>query len=337
MKNILLLGALMYGLLSGAGEAALPLPLKFEVLYVFGDSLDATSGGPYWQGRWSNGPMWPELLSTNLGFPYRATNNRAVGGATSAQILAQVRALPPVTNAGAALFVVDVGHQDFLGKTNALAFTNALASATRNLSNSVVECVRKGAKAVVLMSMWDPNRSPRLARLIPDPIVSRTRTEEINMTMMTLADRLSTNYPDLRLWSIDLFVLFDAMVLQFDHFGFTRTDLGALEDPELADKTFQGPGREYMFWDSSHLTAKGHALVANVFLAALHGSALGIRPESDGFRLSFEFLEIGKTYRVQQSADLALWENLAPLYALDPVQQLRVVRGAPSRFYRLSW
>src|SRR5512139_1441948 len=98
----LLLGALIHGFLCWTSGAASPPTQQFEALYVFGDSLDATSGGPYWQGRWSNGPMWPELLSTNLGFPYRATNNRAVGGATSAQILAQVRALPPVTNAGAA-------------------------------------------------------------------------------------------------------------------------------------------------------------------------------------------------------------------------------------------
>jgi phospholipase/lecithinase/hemolysin len=215
--------------------------------------------------------MWPEILSTNLGFTYRPGNNRAAGGATSSQILGQVRSLSAPTNAASALFVIDVGHQDFVNKTNELTFSNALRSATLNLSNSVVECYRKGGRAVVLMSMWDPNRSPRLARLIVDPVLVRERAQGINATLKTLADQLSANSPDLRLWWIDMFALFDAMVIHSDHFGFTRTDMGALEDPQLTDKSYQGPGKDYMFWDSGHLTAKGHALLAKVFLAALRG------------------------------------------------------------------
>jgi hypothetical protein len=336
MKNgFLLLGALIHGFLCWVGEAASPPTQNFEALYVFDDSLDATSGGPYWQGRWSNGPMWPELLSTNLGFAYRAANNRPAGGATSAQILAQVHALPTPTNPGSALYVVDVGHQDFLNKTNELLFSNALYAATMNLSNSVVECRRKGGRAIALMSMWDPNHSPRLARQITDPAFMRARTQQINTNFITLADQLSTSYPDLKLWWTDLFALFDSMVVHADHFGFTRTDLGALEDPALTDKSYQGPGREYMFWDSSHLTSKGHTLLAKVFLAELRGCALGIRPDNDGFRLTLDSLQIGKSYHLQQSADLSCWEDLTSFYALDPSHELVVSPNTPLRFYRL--
>ena len=163
----------------------------------------------------------------------------------------------------------------------------------------------------------------------------RARTQQINTNFMALADQLSTSYPDLRLCWIDLFALFDAMVTNSAHYGFTRTDMGALEDPALTDKSYQGPGREYMFWDASHLTSKGHTLVAKVFLATIRGSALGIRPESDGFRLAFESLQIGQTYHVQQSPDLAQWEDLTSFYALDPSQELVVSPSPPSRFYRL--
>jgi outer membrane lipase/esterase len=335
MKNsFVLLGALIHGFVCWEGRAALPAQ-TFEGLYVFGDSMDATSGGPYWQGRWSNGPMWPEVLSTNLGFPYRAANNRAAGGATSAQILNQVRSLPAPTNPALALFVVDVGHADFLNKTNELLFSNAVHTASLNLSNSVVECHRKGGRAVVLMGMWDPNHTPRHARLITDPELFRARARQINTNLCALADQLSTGYPDLRLWWMDLFPLFDAMVAHSNHFGFARTDLGALEDPALTDKSYQGPGREYMFWDSSHLTSKGHALLAKVFLATVRGSTLGITPETDGFRLAFDSLQIGKTYQVQQSADLSGWEELTSFYVLDPSHELVVSPSPPCRFYRL--
>ncbi len=163
----------------------------------------------------------------------------------------------------------------------------------------------------------------------------RARTQLINTNFITLMGQLSTTFPELRLCWTDLFALFDAMVFHADHFGFTRTDLGALEDPALTDKSYQGPGREYMFWDSGHLTSKGHALVAQVFLAELRGSTLGIRPESGAFRLTFDSLQIGKTYQVQQSADLFGWEDLTSFYALDLSQELVVSPNSPSRFYRL--
>ena len=187
------------------------------------------------------------------------------------------------TNAALALFVVDVGHQDFVNKTNELSFSNALRGATLNLSNSVVECYVKGGRAVAMMNCMDPNRIPRLARLILDPTLARERTREINAALNTVASQLAAKYPDLRLWRIDIFALFDAMVTNPDHFGFTRTDLGALEDPQLTDRSYQGPGKEYMFWDSNHLTAKGHTLLAKVFFAALRGSSLSINRETSGF------------------------------------------------------
>ncbi len=90
-----------------------------------------------------------------------------------------------------------------------------------------------------------------------------------------------------------------------------------------------------MFWDSSHLTSKGHALLATVFLATLRGSSLGIRPDNDGFRLAFDSLQIGKTYHVQQSTNLAQWQDLTTLYALDPSQEQTVQPAWPYTFYRL--
>lgn len=82
MKNSsMVLSAILGGFPCWRGEAALPPIQSFSALYAFGDSLDATSGGPYWQGSWSNGPVWPEVLSTNLGFSFQPANSRAAGGA----------------------------------------------------------------------------------------------------------------------------------------------------------------------------------------------------------------------------------------------------------------
>ncbi|MBL8642894.1 MAG: hypothetical protein JNK21_03090, partial [Rhodospirillaceae bacterium] len=68
---------------------------QYSNLIVFGDSLSdagrlfAITGGtqpaspPYANGRFSNGPVWVELLAPKLGFTFNGATDFAVGGAES--------------------------------------------------------------------------------------------------------------------------------------------------------------------------------------------------------------------------------------------------------------
>jgi phospholipase/lecithinase/hemolysin len=318
-------------------------PANYTALYVFGDSYEAASGADnrYWQGRFSNGPLWPELLSTNLGFSYVARNNRAAPGATTAQVLAQVRALAVPTNAASALFVVDVGKSDFSPYVNTPAddpvLSNLIRTAMLNLSNSVVQCYAKGARTLAIMNVMDVNWLPRHARRIANPALTRGATQSaINGVWTVTVDGLSTEYPDLKLVRVDLFAFFDALGGHPEHYGFTRIDLGALEDPDLSNKSCQGPGRDYLFWDDVHLTTKGHVLLAQLIRAAVKGSAVQITPESGGARLTLDPLQIGLSYRAQQSIDLVRWTDLASFAALDVTQYLPISTSASCGFYRLQ-
>ncbi|MDP8965902.1 MAG: SGNH/GDSL hydrolase family protein, partial [Cyanobacteriota bacterium] len=76
------------------------LPFKasaqnFDAFYIFGDSL-VDNGNlfgvtrnlvppspPYFNGRFSNGPVWVEILGSKLGISADSTHNFAFGGATS--------------------------------------------------------------------------------------------------------------------------------------------------------------------------------------------------------------------------------------------------------------
>ena len=90
---------------------------SYTALYVFGDSWSATSGGLdglYWRSRWSNGPMWPETLSTNWGLTYLAAHNYAKGGATTSDVIgSQVPRFNGASNAASSLSVVWAGQNDF--------------------------------------------------------------------------------------------------------------------------------------------------------------------------------------------------------------------------------
>src|SRR5882762_6059918 len=72
---------------------------SFTALYVFGDSLSDTGRSPapapsYYNGRYSNGLLWVEYLSVELGLPYNASNNFAVSGSTTPELSSQLAGLP---------------------------------------------------------------------------------------------------------------------------------------------------------------------------------------------------------------------------------------------------
>jgi phospholipase/lecithinase/hemolysin len=312
---------------------------NFTALYVFGDSFAATAGGPYCGGKWSNGPMWPEFLSTNLGFAYQAQNNRAVGAATSTQVLAQVGSLPAPANAGSALFVVCLGYNDFGPSwpiTSDPTWSNVTRVAVLNWSNSVATCYEKGARTAVALNFIDFNVFPGLARAVPDRAYARRKTIEANAALRAAREGLRLNYPDLRLVTIDHFGAGDLLATNFASYGFSRIDLGALEDRLLSDKSCNGPGKDYFFWDGAHTTSKAHALFADLLLAALRGTRMALAQERDGFRLTIEPLQIGRTYRLQQSADLMHWEELSAFPAARFAWDAVIAFGTGSSFYRLT-
>ena len=87
---VLLIAALFWPLAAGA--------TPYSNLYVFGDSISDTGNlyaetlgfgaavppSPfYYDGHFSNGPLWVEDLSPSLGLTYQPTNNYAWGGATT--------------------------------------------------------------------------------------------------------------------------------------------------------------------------------------------------------------------------------------------------------------
>jgi hypothetical protein len=79
------------------------LVTNYSALYVFGSSWADTRNNGYstaafWQRHWSNGPIWPEFLSTNLGAAYTPTNNFAVGGSQADAVLSQAINFRPPPN-----------------------------------------------------------------------------------------------------------------------------------------------------------------------------------------------------------------------------------------------
>src|SRR3989442_750611 len=91
----------------------------FDAIYAFGDSLTDTGNNPapatiYFQGRYSNGPLWIEYLSTQLGLAYNRANNHAQSGGETSDALVQVRQFTAPANSSRSLFMLLAGGNDFI-------------------------------------------------------------------------------------------------------------------------------------------------------------------------------------------------------------------------------
>ncbi len=180
-----------------AGLASAPaLAGPYTSLTVFGDSLSDTgnvflaNGGavpaaPYFNGRFSDGPVWIDTLAAGLGLPSGAVpslaggGNFAFGGARTGStgvpvpgVLAQVGGLwapaNPLADPNGLYGVVGGGNdmRDARGSGSTAASRQAAAeAAVTNLSNAVGALASRGARHVLIANLPDLGQTPEAAAL----------------------------------------------------------------------------------------------------------------------------------------------------------------------------
>ena len=189
---------------AGLPLAASAVSPSFSDLVIFGDSLSDTgnlslsSGGfypkegttqPYFGGRYSNGPLWTELLAAGLGqasdaAPYLAGgNNYAFAGArtgtanTPPGLLLQTSVLWGSTHAAAdpnALYVLVGGGNDIRDARSTFSTLDVVGNAGRQISaeaaaarlqSSLGFLASRGAEHVLVSNLPDLGFSPEAAFL----------------------------------------------------------------------------------------------------------------------------------------------------------------------------
>lgn len=188
------LAALCLTMTAAAAEAS------YSSVYFFGDSLSDTgnvysaSGGypppPYYNGRFSDGPVWIETVAAGLGLAGDAKawlqggNNYAWGGALSGTdghaapgtgLLAQVFGQWQSTTGGVAdpdaLYVIGIGSNDLLDAVRANSGSSAADVAYRqsvagdvlgNLSTSLGYLINSGARNFLIANVTDLGVTPEM-------------------------------------------------------------------------------------------------------------------------------------------------------------------------------
>ena len=331
----------------------------YTALYVFGESWSVTTGGPYWNGHCANGPMWPEILSTNWGLAYAMANNytRFFNGGTTSDVLDnQLAHFAGSSNAATGLFVVwaignDLGAYLFpsgtfspRALTNTLGWSNLIARITRNHSNIVVRLHRKGARTVMLADLDDTQRLPFCPRLDDTQTAQLSaQTHAINRALANTWAALDASIPNLRILRMNFHDRWNEFLDQAVSLGFTRADVGVFDDATLKDKSYTGPGSNYVFWDGSHTTSRTHEFWAKWFDEVATQSrteSLRLVARRDSFDLEVRKLKPGRNYTLETSQDLAVWTAQESFTAVEGTNTLTTVAspGAPNmRLFRLAW
>lgn len=198
LSRLISTAALVVATLAGAGAQAGP----FTGMFVFGDSLSDTGNlnivsggaypdhtqGPYFGGRYSNGPLWVETLATDLGLPNAAspyfagtggTNFAFAGARTGAVgnppgVLAQIGGIWNGVGDPNALYIVVGGGNDMRDARSTFQTASAADAAGReaaaqatvgNLVSSLGFLALHGAKHVLVSNLPDLGGTPEAGLL----------------------------------------------------------------------------------------------------------------------------------------------------------------------------
>ncbi|WGV26375.1 SGNH/GDSL hydrolase family protein [Halotia branconii] len=290
---------------------SLALPLKAEAftgLSVIGDSLSDTGNlynltlnpqtgvgfppPPYFEGRFSNGPIWIDELAQKLNLeaptPYinflngatpESGINFAFGGATTTDVNTIVTGLPSFPQEVAALtalqpadpealYVLWIGANDYLPTQSPdfIPFVNP-DTTLASISNALQTLASVGVKNVIVPNLPNLGNTPlalNLNQLIPDTSERLNQlTKDHNDGLSQLIKSFNQNpVLGLNIISLDVNSLFSDPA----NLGFTNFTQPCLN--RVAQTICNNPN-EYLYWDEIHPTARAHSIVANAALAAI--------------------------------------------------------------------
>ncbi|MBI9078095.1 MAG: SGNH/GDSL hydrolase family protein [Desulfatibacillum sp.] len=291
------------------------VPPDLENLMVFGDSL-SDSGNlftlysgtnpdteDYWQGRFSNGPVWSEVMANFMGtkntyllaaepetvpprrllvtenppVSFYATPffyNNAYGGANTSVNFThfgwQINAWQAegLTIPDKTLVVVWIGGNDFLGMQEGDDPATVVANAVNNIYSGLEDIADLGATHIAVCNLPNLGDTPRY-NATPQKDAVTQLTVSFNIALAAALQDFMFNFPGVNVYPIDMFAMSEATHANPGLYGVTNLVDGALYEGETFDSA-----DGYLYWDGVHPTRAAHEqLAAKVYGTVFIGAA----------------------------------------------------------------
>jgi thermolabile hemolysin len=244
-------------------------------LYVFGDSLsdtgnvfESTQGAqppnpPYYQGRYSNGPVWVEYLAADLALQQQQITNTAYGGATTGSdrnngvpsVLTQVQQVSKTQLNPQDLYILWAGANDYLTGT-----TNPTIP-VENLSKAITTLVNTGARKILVANLPDLGNLPA-TRNEPYAKALSSITSAHNQALAKVLQQLEQQ-TQAKILTLDTHKLYEEAIKNPAKFGFTNVTSACVNGSAIC----QNPD-QFLFWDGIHPTAATHRILGEQAFAA---------------------------------------------------------------------
>jgi phospholipase/lecithinase/hemolysin len=270
-------------MLASAAQAQTAEP--FSKVVVFGDSLSDTGNvffvtrgliprAPYFDGNFSNGPVWVEWLADELGLP--EPTPFFLGGTNYAWGTAQTGpgvSLAGVPNVGTqiAIFRAIEGQLDgdelivvLAGGNDALSFSKTPWAAARNMRDHIADLADAGGQVFVVPTLLGPGQTP-LQSGTPLAPLANLWAELYNDALDTHLEQLELDL-GIQIVRLDAAALTAAILADPAAFGFSNvTDPACprcgtgIPLPGAGSHIVPNPD-SYVWWDFVHPTRALHQL-----------------------------------------------------------------------------
>jgi phospholipase/lecithinase/hemolysin len=269
---------LIAALLSLAGATAHASIPSYDALVAFGDSycdvgnLFALTGGaepaaPYYNGRFSNGPIWLDHVAGFLGVPLKAYalggTDYAFGGAwvTQPESVTGVPSIPEQVglylqqHGGKAdpnaLYILEGGGNDILDTTSGSPEALGLRIA-EGIARGELLLREAGARHFVIPNLFNVGLLPAAAGNVPFAEAASAAADKSLDELLLFEDL----FEGVHVVRMNVFSLLNAIEVAPTHFGFTDVTNPCLTTAVCADPDHT------LFWDTHHPTVFGHAFFA---------------------------------------------------------------------------
>ncbi|HYK35927.1 SGNH/GDSL hydrolase family protein [Alloacidobacterium sp.] len=259
----------------------------FDAIYVFGDSYcdvgniflatgGAVPAAPYFNGRFSNGPIWIDHLAGTYGVTVTPSlakgTDYAFGGAEVTQAVPEgSQSIPSIPQQVElylsqhsfkadpyALYIVEGGGNDILDATS--GSPNALGGEIAyGLLSSIALLQRAGARYFLVPRLFNVGLLPA-SQALGNAAFALAASEAVNRHLDT-GLFFESFLPDMHIYRIDTFSLLQAIVTDGTHYGFNDVSDPCLNTSVSPPTLCSNPYVNF-FWDAEHPTIFGHAFLA---------------------------------------------------------------------------
>jgi len=343
----LMLASLSVGMLFIAATGAYA---AFSEMIVFGNSLSdsgnvyvATANlipaDPYYDGRFSNGPTYADLLAAELQLELEpflvGGSNYAVAGARTPsfpdglpydflsqidifelEVLFGIRDEPDEN----ALYVVFIGSNDLMDiiddalddpQNQTTIIQNGIADVVGNIRSGLNDLRDQGAINILVPNLPNVGRTPKFIQKESSSTgaisLATSATEDFNEELDTMLD----TFDDINIIRFDTYSLLEEAVANPGAFGLSNTTEACYtgDDDYTGGGTVCATPESYLFWDEIHPSAKSHQLLASHLLPNLVGfGSLGTLISGDFNGDGLDDLAVTRsTGEVSYSVDLSTW------------------------------